>query len=261
LTWQLVGTENEVVSEKSNWEAFFEGHAEVYDDNVFTKNTLAEVDFLIEELGLKPGAKILDVGCGTGRHSIELARRGFDVTGIDLSEAMLAKARAKAVGLNVRFIQADATKFVFDEPFDAVIGLCEGAFGLLSTTDEPVFQPLKILGNVSSSLKPGGLAVFTVLSASRHIRMHGPEAVAKGVYDPHTLVETCEVPVADGSMVKVRERAFVPTEFSLLCRVAGLEVQHIWGGTAGNWGRRGLEPDEFEFMVVAKKVREPLDLG
>ncbi len=81
---------------KADWEKFFDGHAPVYMDNCFTQNTINEVDFLVEELRLKPGATILDVGCGTGRHSVELARRGFAVTGVDLSDGMLAEARKHA---------------------------------------------------------------------------------------------------------------------------------------------------------------------
>ena len=70
----------------NSWEAFFAAHAEFYDENVFVKNTFAEVDFLIEVLDLPPGGLVLDVGCGTGRHSIELAKRGYAVTGLDLSK-------------------------------------------------------------------------------------------------------------------------------------------------------------------------------
>ena len=80
------------MTEKNTWEAFFDAHAPVYEDNVFTKNTVREVDFLLEELSLQPGDSILDVGCGTGRHSIELAKRGYAVTGLDLSSEMLARA-------------------------------------------------------------------------------------------------------------------------------------------------------------------------
>jgi hypothetical protein len=57
--------------------------------------------------------------------------------------------------------------------------------------------------------------------------------------------------------VSVRERAFVPTELNLLVRTAGLSVVHMWGGTAGNWGRRPLDLDEFEIMIVARKRSEP----
>ena len=73
------------MDEKSTWEQFFDAHAPIYEQNEFTKNTVREVDFLLEELELPPGASILDVGCGTGRHSIELAKRGYTLTGVDLS--------------------------------------------------------------------------------------------------------------------------------------------------------------------------------
>jgi len=67
----------------NEWQQFFDGHAPVYMENSFTRNTLAEVDFLLEVMELPPGSHILDVGCGTGRHSIELAmvllQKGFQV--------------------------------------------------------------------------------------------------------------------------------------------------------------------------------------
>lgn len=76
--------------------SFFDAHAPHYMNNAFTKNTIKEVDFVIEELKLPMGSTILDVGCGTGRHSIELAKRGYKVTGIDISAGMLAEARRAA---------------------------------------------------------------------------------------------------------------------------------------------------------------------
>jgi SAM-dependent methyltransferase len=86
------------------WQEFFDGHAPNYLQNCFTKNTVAEVDFLIDALGLSAGASVLDVGCGTGRHAIELARRGYRVTGVDISAGMLeqAKKEAQAAGVEVR---------------------------------------------------------------------------------------------------------------------------------------------------------------
>jgi hypothetical protein len=56
--------------------------------------------------------------------------------------------------------------------------------------------------------------------------------------------------------VMVRERGYMPTELTMLFRMAGFDVEHIWGGTAGNWGRRRLELDEMEIMVIARKLAQ-----
>jgi len=74
------------------FQEFFDGHAPNYLQNCLTKNTIAEVDFLIEVLGLSASGSVLDVGCGTGRHAIELARRGYRVTGVDISPSLVAYA-------------------------------------------------------------------------------------------------------------------------------------------------------------------------
>ena len=248
------------MAEKKIWETFFDSHAPIYDENIFTKSTLKEVDFLIEELVLKPGAAILDVGCGTGRHSVELARRGYKVTGIDLSAEMLKEARekAKAVGVKVNWIRADATDFKLPGKFDAAICLCEGSFGLLGHRDDPINQPLSILGNISRSLKKKAKVVLTVLNATFMIRRFTNQDVTEGRFNPLTLVEASDFPPQEGTPpIAVRERAFMPTELNLLCRLAGLSVLNIWGGTAGNWGRRNIDLDEIELMLVAQKIAEP----
>lgn len=248
------------MTEKTKWEVFFDAHAAVYDENVFTKNTVKEADFILEELGLAPGGSVLDVGCGTGRHSVELARRGYAVTGLDLSSEMLARAAAAAqtAAVDVEWIRSNATSFSFPGKYDAAICLCEGSFGLLSQTDDPIGQPLSILCNISRSLKPRAKVIATVLSAARMLRAHSNEDVAAGRFDPLTLVESSECPPREGlPAVAVRERGFVATELRLLLRLAGLSVVNIWGGTAGNWGRRTLDLDEYEIMIVAAKIAEP----
>lgn len=250
--------------EKNTWEKFFDAHAPIYEDNVFTKNTVHEVDFLLDELRLPPGGSVLDVGCGTGRHSIELAKRGYAVTGIDLSSKMLARAAdaAKAANVNVDWIHADATRFTLPGKYDCAICLCEGAFGLLSQSDDPIDQPLSILCNISRSLKPQAKAVLTVLNGTAMFRKYQNKDVAEGRFDPLTMVALSEHPPREGlPAVAVRERAFVPTELVLLFRLAGMSVLNIWGGTAGNWGRRTLDLDEIEIMIVARKIAEPLPPG
>ncbi len=82
---------------KKWYEALFENYARKYDEEVFVKGTLGECDFVEKELSHDKSLRILDVGCGTGRHAIELARRGYNVTGIDLSEAQLARAMPAAL--------------------------------------------------------------------------------------------------------------------------------------------------------------------
>src|SRR4030042_3997839 len=188
------------MTEKSTWESFFDAHAPVYEDNVFTKNTVREVDFLLEEVSLEPGGSILDVGCGTGRHSVELAKRGYAVTGIDLSSEMLARAAdaAKAAGVNVDWIHADATRFSLPGKYDGAVCLCEGAFGLLGQRDDPIGQPLSILGNISRSLKPQAKAVLTVLNATAMLRKHTNKDGAEGRFNPLTMVESSASPPREG---------------------------------------------------------------
>lgn len=242
--------------DKTAWENFFDAHAPIYEENVFTRNTANEVDFLVSELGLPPGGSILDVGCGTGRHAVALARRGYAVTGLDLSEGMLSKAAeaARAAGVRLELIHANAARFEFPERFDAAVCLCEGSFGLLGRDDDPIEQPLSILRNISRSLKPRGKAILTVLNGTAMIRRFQNSDVAAGRFDPLGMVESSEMPPREGlPPVALRERAFTPTELALLIRAAGMAALHMWGGTAGNWGKRPLDLDEIEIMVVAQK--------
>jgi hypothetical protein len=111
-------------------------------------------------------------------------------------------------------------------------------------------------------LKPQAKAVFTVLNATAMLRKHQNKDVAQGRFDPLTMVKSSEYPPGDGlPSIAVRERAFVPTELILLFRLAGMSVLNIWGGTAGNWGRRPLDLDEIEIMIVARKTAEPSAAG
>jgi ubiquinone/menaquinone biosynthesis C-methylase UbiE len=243
---------------KNAWEEFFDGHAPEYMSNVFTKNTKAEVDFVIEELNPAKGSSLLDIGCGTGRHSIELARRGYQVTGIDISSGMLAQAKKSAAiaGVTVEWLKADASRFAFQKTFDAAICLCEGAFGLLSAEDDPVDHELWILKNVNRVIMPEAKVIFTVLNGLAFARKYSQEDVEKGKFDPTTMTGThlMELETERGKKeLSVRERGFVPTELVLMFRQAGFEVENVWGGTAGNWNRKPVDLDEMEIMIVARK--------
>jgi len=246
----------------SEWAQFFDRHAPQYDDNCFTKNTLAEVDFLLAELQVPAGAAVLDIGCGTGRHAVELAKRGLRVTGVDLSEGMLAQARRRAreAGVDVTWHCADATTFRTTQAFDAAICLCEGAFGLLGTAQRPVSQPLAILRTAAAALKPGARCLFTVLNGCAIVRKHTNADVASGVFDVLGMHEESDVAVTGMPPGTLRERGFVPTELTLLFALAGLRVTAIYGGTAGAWGARAIDLDEIEIMVLAAKPAAPVSL-
>ena len=125
---------------------------------------------------------------------------------------------------------------------------------MLGRGDDALEQPLSILRRISRALKPGARCLFTVLNGYRMARGHSQADVEKNVFDPLTLSEVSDVSIP-GVTSAMRERAFVPTELRLLFRTAGLNVLHIWGGTAGDWRRGTINLDEMEIMVVAENSR------
>lgn len=247
------------MTDSNSWKTFFDHHADKYMDEPFVKGTQGEVDFLIEHLGLNTDYDILDMGCGTGRHALELGRRGYHVVGVDLSEGMLRQARqaAQAEGLTtVTFQQADATRYKAETRFDRAYCVCEGSLGLIGTGSDPHDHDLAVLRNLYDALKPGGRMLITVLNAMRHIRHYQQADVEAGIFDPVTLTETNLMTGGEGDQaveVKVQERAFVIPELRLILQMIGFQVEHIGGGTAGSWGIRPVELDEYEIMAIVNK--------
>lgn len=245
--------------QENEWKTFFDRHAPRYMDEPFVTGTVGEVDFLIEQLDLRSDQRILDMGCGTGRHALELGRRGYCVTGVDLSEGMLAQARgvAEAEGITgVTFQQGDARQYRTDTLFDRAYCVCEGSLGLIGTGSDPLDYDRAVLRRLYDALKPGGRMLITVLNAMRHIRMYQQHDVDSGIYDPLTLTESGTISTGEGEdvlTVRTRERGFVVPELRLILEVTGFVVEHIGGGTAGNWGIRPLELDEYEILALVRK--------
>ena len=121
--------------------------------------TSKEVDFVIAQTALEPGASILDVGCGFGRHSLELAQRGYNMLGIDPAEAMIraANQRAAELGEKPKFIQARAEEFTFDDQFDAAICL----FTTLGQIDQ-VGENSGLVARIAKVLRPKGKFIIEV---------------------------------------------------------------------------------------------------
>jgi SAM-dependent methyltransferase len=148
------------------WQKFFDQHY-VKDYQELEKRSSKEVDSIIQMLDLKPKAKVLDLCCGYGRHSIELAQRGYKVTGYDLSDFFLKKAEetSKALKLKIRFKKGDMRRLPFKDQFDAVVNMFT-SFGYFDKeTDD-----LKVLRGVCRVLKKDGLFLMDLKNREQLIR-------------------------------------------------------------------------------------------
>lgn len=255
------------MSQKPWYQKLFENYARKYDQESFTQGTAGECDFVEQEINFDKSLKILDVGCGTGRHAVELARRGYSVTGVDLSKQMLGRAREKALEnkVQVNFIQADARALPFENKFDVAIMLCESGFPLMET-DEMNFEILK---SVTRALKPGGKFIFTTLnglfplfhSVKEFLKTHQGENPA--FYEGHTFDlmtfrdhSRLTLEGDDGQPIEleVNERYYVPSEITWLLKSLGYSKVEIFGVRLGAYSREDkLTTDDFEMLVVAEK--------
>ena len=246
------------MTEKNEWITYFDHHAPKYLQEVFTRNTTYEVEFIIEEFALPTGSTILDAGCGVGRHSIELARNGYRVIGVDISGGMLEEARrlASQAGVEVEWVQADISAFRLLKQADAAICLCEGAFGLLGSADDPYSHDLAILNGIHDSIKPDSKFILTALNGMAKIRQATRRDVERGEFDPMVQLETYSLEYeTEGHKenITVRERGFVPSELRLMLEISGFSVGEVFGGTAGGWNREPVRLDEIEIMAISQR--------
>ncbi len=242
----------------STWKSFFDSQAERYEENPFTNHTAAEIDFFLSLFAITPGSRILDMGCGTGRHSIELAKRGYIPTGVDFSEGMLQVARqnTRKAGLEIEFILADATTWEADRIFDAAICLCEGGVGLLDAGENAERHDHAIFTNIAAALSPNAPFLLTAMNAYATIRQMSDEQIAAGCFNPANMYSTYqdEWDLPGGmTVMNIHERLFTPPELVKLLSAAGFVVDNVFGGTAGHWARRFLSLDEVEAMYVCRK--------
>ncbi len=238
---------------------WFEGVADHLGDAYlrysFTYGTVREVDVLVDVLGLGAGAQVLDVGCGPGRHSHELARRGIEVVGIDVSATFVDLARRDAPP-GATFIHGDARTMTFDGEFDAAISLCQGAFGLAGGpgAEVGVLDPDgAILNRIVSAVRPGGGVVLSVFSAYFQVRFLADtddfDADA-GVNRERTVLRDAGGAEMDAELWTT---CFTPRELRLLSDRAGLTVDEVRSVTPGDYARRPAGLDHPEFLMIGHR--------
>lgn len=247
------------------YEELFQNYGKKYDNEVFTKGTIGECDFIEQEIKYNKQLRILDIGCGTGRHSIELAKRGYALTGIDLSESLLCRAKETAAKerLNIDFQIGDARLLTFSDEFDLIIMLCEGAFPLMET-DEMNFQ---ILQSATRALKDHGKLIFTTLnglfplfhSVKDFLETHNESGNAKYGDDSFDLMTFRNYSIIDfeddsgkKKTLKCNERYYVPSEITWLLKTLNYKTINIFGAKLGAFNRNDrLTTDDLEMLVVA----------
>jgi SAM-dependent methyltransferase len=218
--------------------------------NAFTKGTDQEVGFLVDALGLEVGQRVLDVGCGPGRHALALARRGLAVTGVDASPEFLdlGRAAAAAAGLGVSFVELDVRDLDLDGEFDAAICLCQGGFGLLGGRDE-----VEVFARIVRSVAPGGALAVSAFSTVFAVRDLGETER----FDPATGVLHERATVRDEAGLE-REfelwtTCFTVRELELLAERAGLRVDAIHGVTPGAYRAASPELHHPELLLVGRR--------
>jgi cyclopropane fatty-acyl-phospholipid synthase-like methyltransferase len=129
-------------------------------ENISNVDTEKDIDFIVDVLNLFKGAKVLDFLCGTGRHSIELAKRGYKSVGIDINSSYLNKARENAdeIGVSPLFIQGDVREIDIGSSYDGVINMYN-SFGYFSDKENK-----KVLEKVYNSLKRNGSFLIGILN-------------------------------------------------------------------------------------------------
>jgi SAM-dependent methyltransferase len=230
------------------------------------EQTQSQLDFILEVTGLAADAAVLDLCCGHGRHSIELAKRGYRVVGLDISEPSLELARATAAdaGVQAEFIQGDMRDIPYQAQFDLVINLFT-AFGYLESQAEDQ----KVLGAVAGALKPGGRFFIDTLNHAwlmRHFEGRGWRLLDDGVimledreFDLWTgrnnVTWTMLHPDGRRHDQSHSVRVYTLVEFEAMLKVAGMVLQQAWGSFEG--APMGLETNRMILLAARSDAASP----
>ena len=224
------------------YETLFEGpYLRLWKPSLEKQDAKAQVDGALAILQISEGSEILDLCCGVGRHALELARRGYRVTGLDLCAEFLEMGRraAEEEGLQVEFVRSDMRQIPFEERFDAVINMFT-AWGYF----EDDAENLEVFRQVARALKPGGKFLldqpnwpnlwtrFRAQDWDRRedgllvLRERKPDWVNGRLRERQMVIE------ADGKRWEhtLATATYAPSEIIKMFREAGLVLKGLYGG-------------------------------
>ena len=246
------------VGEEGHWfEEMADHMGPAYLRYSFTKGTSQEVDFLLTALDLDHSERgrtrrVLDVGCGPGRHALELARRGIRVHGVDISSTFIEIAERSAAAENLSdvatFERLDARVMDLPPVFDAAICLCQGGFGLM----DHLSHDLEILSGLAAALKPGGAFALSAFSAYFVVRYHENASFNA---DTGVASEVTEIRDSGGraKSAELRTGCFTPRELRLMCRQVGLSVEAVHSVEPGAYTNSSPNTESPEFLVLGHR--------
>lgn len=231
----------------------------------WTERTESEIRRALTMLRPQGGERILDLACGTGRHSLELVRQGFSVVGVEISPELVEIARksAEEQGLEATFIEGDLRKLDFEDEFDIVLNLNDGAIGYFET-DEENHRTFEV---ISRSLRQGGWNLIQVpnfLYARARLpqrswipssgmvelvehRWNKKERYMEGAMIPLRFGETLE---NLDKRIEFRQRLYDVGELREIYASVGMSLDRVFHGNG-----RPKEPtdSQFEIFVSARK--------
>jgi SAM-dependent methyltransferase len=253
----------------SPWYVSFFGqeYFDIYGALLSDERTIREVEGIVKLLALPQGSRILDLACGHGRHAISLAERGYRVTGQDLSEVFLDRARAdaEARSMEVNWILGDMREIPFVDEFDAIINIFT-AFGYLESDAEDQ----RVLHQVHKALRPGGRFLLELMQRDALVRGFQPFGVSRrddGLmvteerrFDQRTgrnsVLVTLIYPDGHRAELGHQARIYTLTELEEMLGRSLLDIQAIYGGLDGS----PLTLDSRRLVVIAQKhAHEPHD--
>ncbi len=225
------------------------------------EKSAAEAAFLVDELGLQPGQSVLDLPCGHGRHSVEFARHGLRVVGVDLNEEPLERAywAAREAGVKVDLRRIDMREIEFREEFDAVFNLWT-SFGYFESEAEDRL----VLERAYRALRPGGAFVLETVNLYAVLRRFEPRSwhelgdgrmlLEERSFDPWTgrmqsgwvLVE----PTGERIEMAFATRAYTLVELVRMLTAVGFGVERAFGDYQGS----EYAVDSRRMIVVARRA-------